>query len=148
MSEALIQAARIRLPYDGDETATANNFGCLKIAATTTHSASGALPGSWRGRFIKVRPVGGNLHIGCSKSNTAEIDRAVSATTAGASDKVGEYIPDGEVQHFTLPDWPAQSNLYLIVEADASTTVYVSLASRSWLTVVRETAVALRGAER
>lgn len=130
MSEALIQAARIRLPYDGDENATSNTFGVLKIAATTSHSASGALPGSWRGRFIKVRPVGGNLHIACSKSNTAEVDSGVAANTAGATAKVGEYIPDGEVQHFTLPDWPQQSNLYLIMEASAATTVYVSLASR------------------
>lgn len=130
MSEILNRAALIRLPYDGDGSATSNTFGVLKIAATTTHSASGALPSIWRGQFIKVRPVGGNLHLACSKSNSAEVDRSVAANTAGATAKVGEYIPDGEVQHFALPDWPQQESLYLIMEADANTTVYVSLASR------------------
>lgn len=126
------QAAKIRIANDfdpdGTGTQTANEFGVKKIAVTSAHNVA-TLPASWSGRYVKIRPVGGNVHFAVSASSTAEVDSSVAANTAGASTKVGAYLPDGEAGHYQLPAWDPKTypNMYLVHEGSASLTLYVEL---------------------
>lgn len=130
MSE-LTKAAMIRAANDYGRTA--NEFGVLKIAATTTHGVN-PLPASWSGRWVIMRATGGDVHYGFSTSSSAEIDPSVAAASAGsstqgASAKVGDIIPDGLSfeTHRKLPTWGATETMYFVRESTASATVYIVL---------------------
>lgn len=138
MSAEEVKAARVRPPYD--YAAAANNFGALKfsggVLATETSHAANAVPRDWQGQWVEIYVSGGNLHYAFSRSSTAEVDRAVAATAAGASVKVGGVIPNGEARHVLVPaatpTGPTDPNaeIYFVRESDAlSTVVYMRLAS-------------------
>jgi hypothetical protein len=118
------EAANLRAPFDSGS----NEFGVKKFTATTTHAAH-AVPKQWCGRYVRVTVVGGDLHFGFSTSSSAEIDTSVSATAAGASAKVGDFLADGEVDQVVIPSKNPDETMYFVREASASCTVYMRLAS-------------------
>ena len=130
MSSDLAKASQVRPPFD--YASVANDFGVLKfsggvLATETTHKAN-ALPNDWRGKWVEIYVTGGNMHYAFSTSSAAEVDRAVAASEAGASVKVGGVIPTGESRHVYVPD--SSDVVYFVRESDAVGTVaYVRLAS-------------------
>jgi hypothetical protein len=125
------RAARLRGAHDIGRTA--NDFGGLKFASTTTHGVN-PLPADWSGRWVIMRATGGDVHFAFSASASAEIDRAAAAaaagsTTQGTKAKVGDIVPDGLASetHRQLPYWQAGTTMYIAHEATAATTLYVVL---------------------
>ena len=120
------QAANIRAPFDraGDD-----DYDVRLFDATTSHQAH-AVPKEWKGKYVDVRVItsGGQLWFGFSKSSTAEVDRSVAATAAGASTKVGRYISDGDgPRPFLLPDARGDETVYFVREAASTVTVELAL---------------------
>jgi hypothetical protein len=102
----------------------------MKFTADTTHKAN-AVPAAWAGRYVKITSVGGILHYGFSETSSAEIDRAVAATDAGASAKVGGYIADGGSDSRRIPRRSTLgATVYFCRESSAASTVYVELADK------------------
>lgn len=130
MSSALLaKAIKIRLPNDNGASA-ANEFSVMKIAVTTSHGQS-ELPDSWNGRFVKALVIGasGDLaHVAFSRTTGGEVDRSVSATTAGATLKVGWPLQHGIVEHLFVPAWDKPQQGFLIHEGSAAVTLYLALA--------------------
>lgn len=121
------QAANIRAPFN---TASGDDFGTLKFTCTTTHGAN-AIPASWQGKYVRITSVTGNNYYGFSTQSGAEIDRSVTATAAGASAKVGDYVPEGQSVHDRIP-YPGgnATDVYFVREGDnASGVVVIRLAS-------------------
>lgn len=125
------RAARLRAAHDLGRTA--NDFGGLKFASTTTHGVN-PLPTDWSGRWVIMRATGGDVHFGYSTSASAEIDRVAAAAAAGSTTqgtklKVGDIIPDGlsAETHRQLPYWEPGETVYFCHEATAATTVYIVL---------------------
>lgn len=136
MTSVLVaKAIKIRFPNDtppngATAASTANEFGVMKIAVTTTHGQS-ELPDSWNGRFVKALAIGasGDLcHVAFSKTTGREVDRAVAATTAGATTKVGWPLQHGIVEHLFVPAWDRPEQGFLIHESSAALTLYLALA--------------------
>ena len=138
MSAEEVKAARVRPPYDYN--AVTNDFGVLKfsggVLSTETSHKVDAVPRAWQGQWVEIYATGGDLHYAFSRSSTAEVDRAVAATAAGASVKVGAVIPNGESRHVQIPlATPAgpsdtASEIYFARESSAIGTVaYMRLAS-------------------
>lgn len=129
MSSALhAKALKIRLPNDNGRTA--NDFGVLKIAVTTSHGQS-PLPAEYAGRFVVmlfVATSGDTCHFGFSQTTGREVDTSVSATTAGASAKVGWPAQHGIEIHRFVPDYDVNVTGYLIHEGSAAGTLYLALA--------------------
>lgn len=108
-----------------------DDFQVRKFSSTTTHSAN-AVPAGWAGKWVTIAVQGGTagtdvLHYGFSTSSTAEIDRSVAATAAGASAKVGDVIPTGQKEDVLLPFTSTQQTLYFVRESTATLDVYVGL---------------------
>src|SRR5690242_19090432 len=80
-------------------TNTTNEFNVLKFSGgavgTETNHAVNALPDVWAGKWVTMYVTGGNMHYAITKFPTAEVDRAVAATAAGASTKVGGVQGNG-----------------------------------------------------
>ncbi len=130
MSSALeAKALKIRMPNDSGRNA--NDFGVKKIAVTTSHGQS-AFANEWAGRFVKmlfVATSGDTCHIGWSRVTGGEVDTSVSATTAGATAKVGWPLQHGIVEHIFVPENAGnKDDQYLIHEGSAAGTLYVELA--------------------
>ncbi len=129
-SPDLSKSALVRAPFD--YAAVANNFGVLKfsggvLATETTHKAN-VVPNAWRGQYVEIYVTGGVMHYAFSTSSAAEVDRAVAATEAGASVKVGGVIPNGETRHVLVPD--SSDPVYFVRESDTVGTIaYMRLAS-------------------
>lgn len=130
MSTEQHKAAVVRAPNDIRTGLAANNFGVLKFTATTTHAAN-ALPDAWAGQWVRIYVItGGDLHFAFSTSSAAEVDRSVSATAAGASDKVGGFLEAASETHVRLPDLDGPNEtLYFVRESSAAVDVYLQLAS-------------------
>lgn len=138
MSVEEVKAARVRPPYD--YAGVANDFGVRKfsggvLAAETSHKAD-AVPRDWHGQWVEIYVTGGNMHYAFSRTSTAEVDRTVAASAAGASVKVGAIIPNGENRHVQIPTasptgpTDAAADVYFVRESDAVGTVaYMRLAS-------------------
>lgn len=137
MSAEELKAAIVRPPFD--YAGVANNFGMLKfsggVLATETSHAANAVPREWQGKWVEIYVTGGNLHYAFSASSTAEVDRSVAATAAGASVKVGRVIPNGESRHVYIPPYRSaepdatDGDVYFVRESDAvGTVVYMGLA--------------------
>jgi hypothetical protein len=137
MSTEAHKSLRSNGPYDGKPGATsaalATDYGVIKwtggVAATeTTHSAN-AMPQHWQGREVGLTATGGVCHVAFSQDPTAEVDRAVSATAAGASLKVGLPVPDS-LSVMTRIRVPSAGNntIYFVRESSATgTIVYMQL---------------------
>ncbi len=118
---------RANAPFDRD---AANEFGVYKftggVAATeTTHSAN-AIPSSWCGRQVGMMATGGVCHVGFStRASGQEIDRAVAATAAGATAKVGLPLPDSlsVVTPMRIPDKEPSETMYFVRESSATGTI-------------------------
>jgi hypothetical protein len=101
MAAETAKSLRSNAPYD---PTTANDFGVRKftggVAATETTHSGNAIPAAWCGGEVGLICVGGVCHVAFSTRRdssgavTGEVDRAVAATAAGASDKVGVPLPD------------------------------------------------------
>lgn len=126
---------RIRPPFD--YAAITNNFGVLKfsggVLATETSHVVNVLPDDWMGQYLEIYVTGGDMHYAFSMSSTAEVDRAVSATEAGASVKVGGVIPNGATRYVQVPvikmDGTTDGHVYFSRESSATGTIaYVRLA--------------------
>lgn len=135
-----IDTENIRAPFDGNLPSTApavaNNFGVLHFTggvsgAETTHKAN-VLPAGWAGKWINAYCLGGKCWIAFSKNSSAEVDRTVAATEAGAALKVGAPLSPGEanVRPFRLPYIKETESLYFVRESDTvGTVVWLELAS-------------------
>ncbi len=140
MSTEEVKAARIRPPFD--YTTTANNFGVLKFTAGTAadtqiHSAN-VIPLDWVGKWVEIYVTGGTagtdaMHYAFSRVSTAEVDRAVAATAAGASVKVGGVVPTGTAVQVQIPYGTGptvESPVYFVRESTTTGMVaYMRLAS-------------------
>ncbi len=113
----------------------ANDFAVRKFSGgvfgtETTHSAN-VVPDEFKGKYLTALAVGGNCHFGFSTNSSAEVDRAVAATAAGASLKVGGVLPVNVKEDIWCPDSPAGTPMYFVRESDAvGTIVYLSLSDR------------------
>lgn len=135
MSSISTKSERIRPPYDYG--AVANDFGVLKftagdVADTTNHQVD-QLPDAWMGQYVEIYVTGGDMHYAFSASSTAEVDRAVAATEAGASVKVGAVVPNGAVRYVQIPvtkmSGTSDGHVYFSRESTANPTVcYMRLA--------------------
>lgn len=108
---------------------TANDFGVRKftggtLADNSVHSAN-AVPENWKGRYVTLLALGGNVHFGFSTHSDAEVDRAVVATAAGASAKVGGYLANGVKEDYWVPDAPPGTAVYFVREADVAAAAVV-----------------------
>ncbi len=135
-----VKAARIRPPFDYGTVA--NDFGVLKytagtLADTTVHSAN-VIPNDWVGKWVEIYVSGGTagldaMHYSFSRTATAEVDRAVAATAAGASVKVGSVIPTGSAVQVQIPYGTGptvETPVYFVRESTTTGMVaYVRLAS-------------------
>ncbi len=114
----------LRLANDLFRTINENNV--LKVAVTATHAVT-QLPTDWRGGYIWITNTSASSY--CEVAQTinanAEIDLSVAATTAGASTKVGTYIPPATRQRFQLQEWDKTQPCYLVHEGQASLTLYL-----------------------
>lgn len=132
MSGETHKSLRSIAPFDRE---TANSFGpVLKftggIAATETDHSANAIPSAWCGREVGLICSGGVCHVGFSIRSTAEVDRAVAATAAGASAKVGVPLPNSlSVEtRMRIPDKEPGETMYFVRESDATgTIVYMRL---------------------
>lgn len=105
MTADLNKAAKVRAPHDCGQTA--NDFSVKVFTAPTTHAAD-AVPNLWQGQWAELHVVGGTagtdyVDYAFSLSSSAEVDIAVAASAAGASDKAGARIPTGEKVMVLIP---------------------------------------------
>ena len=126
MTAQLSKAALITGPNDIGRTA--NDFGCLKYTAETTHAAN-AVPDAWKGRWVILFAVGGTIDVAFSESSSAEVDRGAAAAAGGTSSKVGVRVPSGEERHRIIPR--SSKTVYLARESDtAGAALLVELSDR------------------
>lgn len=132
MTAIEVKALKIRAANDNGRTA--EDFGVLKLAVTTTHG-QWALPSEFSGRFAKFLVVGASgdlVHVGFSRTTGREVDSAATAAAAGSAPtklKVGWPLQHGLVEHHFVPDWRTHAEtFYLVAEGSASVTLYVQLA--------------------
>lgn len=102
-----------------------NATGAVSTAkfTATTDSAVNVLPAEWCGHFVRITPVGGNLHFLFTSDSAATVDGTVAATAAGATGAtVGDYVANGYDVYCMVPDtYP----VYFAREADATVAVYI-----------------------
>lgn len=97
MSEKL--ASNIR-PPQGDGT---NNSNVVLFAATTSSQTS-ALPKNWKGKWVRVKPVGGDVTIMFGASGIS-VDNTLAGTAAGKTDPtLGYPVADGTYEDFEIPN--------------------------------------------
>jgi len=118
MAAEEVKAARIRSANDffrgSGSVRVANDFGGREFTVTNT-SAPNILPDHWSNRWVIVRNIGANpCRYAFSPSSTAEVAAAPTATAAGETDKVGDYIAAGEVQNVQLPNWDNVDGCYFV----------------------------------
>lgn len=110
MSVELMKAAMVRAPFDDT---TANDFGVYKFtagdSADTTNHQTDALPAVLRGKWVEIYVTGGAvgtdaMHFAFSENSSAEVDRSVAASEAGAVAKVGAVIPTGTTLSVLVPE--------------------------------------------
>jgi hypothetical protein len=119
----------VRSPTENADSDTPPNISTAVFTATTNHAAN-AVPKRWEGMFVEITVTGGNLWYFFDKDSDAEVDRTEAASAAGNTGaKVGRYIPSGETRQVIIPEAPAGGSMYFVRESDATTTVYMGLAS-------------------
>lgn len=96
----------------------------------TSHD-SDALPDAWRGKYVRITPLGGNVWYNVDTA-AQEIDRSVAGSDGQtANAKVGAYLANGSSEDVMLPNIePNTETMYFNREGDtASTKVEVRLVS-------------------
>jgi len=128
MSFASYQADNNKAPSDKGNVA--NDFDVRLFDCDTTHKAH-AIPHKFTGKYVRIFVAGGDLHYAFSENASAEVDRAVAGTDAGAFDKVGDTIKDGTSERVKVPFVKDESvPLYFVREATVdNTTARMRLAS-------------------
>lgn len=116
-------AAATRKPPYGP--AQDNEFNVRKftggdIADTQNHQTDELVEYRWSGKYVSMLAVGGNCHFAMTRFATAEVDRAVAATEAGATTKVGGIALNGVVTDVELPHFNVTDKLYFVRESDAA----------------------------
>lgn len=121
---------QLRSPHD---PLVANEFGCLKIAATTTFGAQ-ILPHAWAGRYVWVHNTHATetIEFAFSKRATAEVDSSVAAGAISSSSqatqaKVGMTLHGTQKERVLLPMWEPNEKGYFIVDASGNATVKLYL---------------------
>lgn len=115
------QADFIRAPVKN-----ATNAASTAKFTATTDSAVSIIPQEWIGAYVRITPVGGNLHFLFTDDSTATVDRTVTATAAGDTGAtVGGYLADGDSWYVIVPDI-AGKPVYFAREADATVVVYIT----------------------
>lgn len=93
-----LDAVQINAPF-GDGT----NSSSVLLVAVTTSAGVATVPAGWAGKWVRLKPVGGNVWVMASSLSTAAVDKTVSATTAGArSSHAGYELLDGAAEDFYL----------------------------------------------
>lgn len=120
----------IPAPYS---TGGDNEYKVLKFTSTTTH-AQDAIPVAWHGKYVRITVIGtasGDvLHWAFAVNDSdAEVDRAVTATAAGASTKVGgiliaNVVPTADRR---TPNANLTDTVYFVRESSDTCTVYMEL---------------------
>ena len=122
MAASTWKADQVSPPYAGGTDSVSN----VVLYSTTTGHNSDLLPAGFAGKYVRITPVGGNLYYHFAPV-AVEVDRTVSATTTGAtSAKLGDYLANGMSDHVLLPNLSA---VYFNREADATTSVFIRVAS-------------------
>lgn len=117
--------------WDADQGFLANDFGVRKFDVTTSSQAH-ALPQKWFGRspqWVDVWSTVDDAEVAFSTSASAEVDRTVAATAAGASAKVGMPIPQKQWTPMLLPTPPAGGNIYFVRQSATAGIIRVRLSS-------------------
>jgi hypothetical protein len=110
-SAALVQAARIKAPFD----VGSNDFGVRRYTITTTARAD-AVPASWAGRYVRIFFTSATAtdvaHFGFSRNPSAVIDGTAGATDAGTATSVGMTLKVNESMHVRLPGKQESESIY------------------------------------
>ena len=117
-------AAATRKPPYGPTT-DSNEFNVRKFtggdsADNQNHQTDELVEYRWSGKYVSILAVGGNCHFAFTRFPTAEVDRTVAATEAGATTKVGGIALSGVVTDFELPHFSFNDKLYFARESDAA----------------------------
>lgn len=121
--EEISQAAHVVGPWQNStDVSTVRVF-----TAVVTHKCN-AIPDAWRGKYVRLIAIGGNVHWFFTTESAAEVDRAAAATDAGTSGvTVGSRLASGQERHVWVPTTGA--TVYFAREADTTCTVGMELAS-------------------
>ena len=106
-------------------SATLNEFDCRKftggaVADNQNHAVNIMPDAHWSGKRVWMLATGGNCHFAFTRFPTAEINRAVAATEAGASTNVGGVLQNGVARRYRLPYFGPGNPLYFARESDAA----------------------------
>ena len=124
MSDAEVrQAAHVVGPW---QTSTLDSTVVIFTAATT-HKCN-AIPDNFKGKFVRMIAIGGNVHWFFTSESAAEVDRAAAASDAGTTGvTVGSKLTNGQERHTWVPSTGA--TVYFAREADTTCSVGMELAS-------------------
>jgi hypothetical protein len=122
MSADLLRAVATHIPTQPKD-GVINEFGVRKILSGTTSVAT-LLPEEWcNGQLVGIQCVTNNVTMACSRNSSAQVDKDLTATTAGATTKAGLTIKAGVMYPLILPKWTKGEKMYLIHQAAADNTV-------------------------
>lgn len=123
------KAENLTFPLSANGT---SNTPVLYIACTTTHAGI-SIPSAFFGKFVKLinesTTTTDFVDFFLSSLSTAEVDRTVASTAAGAqSPKLGDRLYGTQVAQGRFPYQPGGTEkLYLIVESSANLNLRVVL---------------------
>jgi hypothetical protein len=106
-----------------------NNSDVLRYTLETS-TAVNAIPSGWKGQFVRMRPVGGDLYYLFSTLSTQTVTNGAAAADGGAAATRGEYVPSGECLEVQVPHARDGSEIYFArLGGTAATSVYMTKAS-------------------
>jgi hypothetical protein len=110
---------------------TANDFQVRSYTVDTTHKAH-ALPAAWvvgkNGQYVALTSTVDAV-FAFSLSSSAEVDRGVAPTDAGASLKVGGVLVANQTRYVWLPPVSHGNTLYFVRESASSGAITVEKAT-------------------
>jgi hypothetical protein len=116
------RAAKVNAAF-GDGAANTT----VRLFTTDTTHKTNAVPASWCGRYVNMYGSVAFHHF-FSTLSTAECDRAIAATDAGAADpKLGEEIPATTAVQRLIPAKKPNETMYFVRESASSGNVRITL---------------------
>ena len=124
MSDAEVrQAAHVVGPW---QTSTLDSTVRI-FTAKATHLCD-AVPDDWKGKYVRLIAIGGNVHWFFTSESAAEVNSAAAATDAGtAGATVGSKLVNNQERHTWVPS--GGGTVYFAREADSTCSVGMELAS-------------------